>query len=292
MIRELQKGDRLTADFIRDLVREVRRNRVAAGPGLRLTGTPEGSVISLAPHCSSPRSASGMMPPQWRINLTVDSGGAPLLRVHRGIAHWGGQHWVVWPVGGHDTADTWQDLPLALADGAAALVLWHTNSAPCPLYHCPLQPAGPKIDFRLSGDDCACTLHGYPRPGHPENFIPTKGAVSLHDPDTFDNPEWTDCVPLGLVTRAGDSYTVLQLHDSTIFVRAIIRYDTLPPDDGSGEGEDGVPEDPPPPCGHPGNEPGAGGDSTDGDDTNHHGDGHIGSRPGDYPSPPSSGECE
>lgn len=60
MIRELQKGDRLTADYIRGLVREVRRNRVAAGPGLRLVTTPNGSSISLAFHRPAPRET-----PSW-----------------------------------------------------------------------------------------------------------------------------------------------------------------------------------------------------------------------------------
>ena len=55
----------------------------------------------------------------------------------------------------------------------------------------------------------------------------------------------------------------------------------------------------PPPCGHPGNEPGAGGESGGGDDTEHPGDepggednGGSTDHPGDSPSPPSSGECE
>ena len=67
-------------------------------------------------------------------------------------------------------------------------------------------------------------------------------------------------------------------------------------DPGSGD------EEPPPPCGHPGNEPGAGGESEGGDDTDHPGDdpgagsesegGDFIDHPGDSPSPPSSGECE
>ena len=70
-------------------------------------------------------------------------------------------------------------------------------------------------------------------------------------------------------------------------------------DEGEAPGSD--PENPPPPCGHPGNEPGAGGGS-DGDDTEHPGDepgaggdsggGDDTDHPGDSPSPPSSGECE
>jgi len=60
---------------------------------------------------------------------------------------------------------------------------------------------------------------------------------------------------------------------------------------------DGSPDPVPPPCGHPGNEPGAGGESGGGDDTDHPGDDQDlpdtggSDHPGDSPSPPSSGEC-
>lgn len=65
--------------------------------------------------------------------------------------------------------------------------------------------------------------------------------------------------------------------------------------------DSGLPDEDPPPCGHPGNEPGAGGGDGDGDDTEHPGDdpgaggdsgGDDPDHPGDSPSPPSSGECE
>ncbi len=49
-MKDLQKGDKITADWLRELVREVRRNRVVPGHGLRLeAATPEGKVIALAP---------------------------------------------------------------------------------------------------------------------------------------------------------------------------------------------------------------------------------------------------
>ena len=57
---------------------------------------------------------------------------------------------------------------------------------------------------------------------------------------------------------------------------------------------DGLPDPDTPPCGHPGNEPGAGGEPGDdehGDDTEHPGAGGDTEHPGDSPSPPSSGEC-
>lgn len=63
---------------------------------------------------------------------------------------------------------------------------------------------------------------------------------------------------------------------------------------------DVLPDPDTPPCGHPGNEPGAGGgsdgDDEHGDDTEHPGDepgagGGDTEHPGDSPSPPSSGDC-
>lgn len=72
MIRELQKGDRLTADYIRGLVREVRRNRVAAGHGLLLTETPNGAVISLAQHQPAPVDLRGWpFGPQYAFGLLI-----------------------------------------------------------------------------------------------------------------------------------------------------------------------------------------------------------------------------
>ena len=73
------------------------------------------------------------------------------------------------------------------------------------------------------------------------------------------------------------------------------------PPPGFPDGTDPTKDDDPPPCGHPGNEPGAGGESDGGDDTEHPGDepgagGESGGggdtdHPGDSPSPPSSGDC-
>ena len=56
-LREPAKGDRITADWARELVRAVRSLRLSAGPGIKLTRTPEGTTISAAPAPSteSPR---------------------------------------------------------------------------------------------------------------------------------------------------------------------------------------------------------------------------------------------
>lgn len=48
-MKTIQKGDAITADWLADLVRDVRRNRVTAGHGLVVTRTPDGTVISAHP---------------------------------------------------------------------------------------------------------------------------------------------------------------------------------------------------------------------------------------------------
>jgi hypothetical protein len=60
-MKDLQKGDRLTADWLRDLIREVRRNRVVAGHGLRASQTPQGQVVSL----ERPRGPAALLPAGW-----------------------------------------------------------------------------------------------------------------------------------------------------------------------------------------------------------------------------------
>lgn len=90
MIRELQKGDRLTADFLRNLVREVRRGRVAAGHGLRLTETPNGAVISLAQHPFIPRPVTGNYYPfgaQYPFGISIDGAA---VTVHAQVIYRGG----------------------------------------------------------------------------------------------------------------------------------------------------------------------------------------------------------
>ena len=47
-LREPQRGDRITADWARELVKAVRAMRLFAGPGIRLTETPDGTTVSLA----------------------------------------------------------------------------------------------------------------------------------------------------------------------------------------------------------------------------------------------------
>lgn len=47
-MKYLQKGDQISADWLRELVREVRRNRIQPGHGVRLTQSDNGSVLSLA----------------------------------------------------------------------------------------------------------------------------------------------------------------------------------------------------------------------------------------------------
>ncbi|MBQ6924481.1 MAG: hypothetical protein IJQ73_07565 [Kiritimatiellae bacterium] len=46
-LREPSKGDRITADWARELVKAVRSMRLFAGPGIRLTETPDGTTVSV-----------------------------------------------------------------------------------------------------------------------------------------------------------------------------------------------------------------------------------------------------
>ena len=88
MIRDLQKGDRLTADYIRELVREVRRCRLRAGHGLRLTETPNGAVISLAQPRPAPGDLRGWpFGPQYAFGLRA---GAAAVIVYPGAIEYGG----------------------------------------------------------------------------------------------------------------------------------------------------------------------------------------------------------
>ncbi len=46
-LREPSKGDRITADWARELVKAARSMRRFAGPGIRLTETPDGTTVSV-----------------------------------------------------------------------------------------------------------------------------------------------------------------------------------------------------------------------------------------------------
>lgn len=47
-LKEPKRGDPITADWARELVRELRAQRLSAGPGLKLTRTPSGTTVSVA----------------------------------------------------------------------------------------------------------------------------------------------------------------------------------------------------------------------------------------------------
>lgn len=57
-LRVPARGDDITADWARELVKAVRSLRLQAGPGIRLTRTPEGTTISAAPAEASPKPAA------------------------------------------------------------------------------------------------------------------------------------------------------------------------------------------------------------------------------------------
>ena len=63
---ELKKGDRLTADWLNRLVREAVARTLSVGPGLRLTRTPAGTNLSLAPQRRTP-GAAGAFDYPWKV---------------------------------------------------------------------------------------------------------------------------------------------------------------------------------------------------------------------------------
>ena len=68
-LREPQRGDRITADWARELVKAVRSMRLFAGPGIRLTETPDGTTVSLA--------GSGAGGPRPKDGRDGEDGGEP-----------------------------------------------------------------------------------------------------------------------------------------------------------------------------------------------------------------------
>lgn len=73
-LREPAKGDRITADWARELVRAVRSLRLIAGPGLRLTRTPEGTTVSAT--AAEGRSATPASPAEVDVGTVVSSNSA------------------------------------------------------------------------------------------------------------------------------------------------------------------------------------------------------------------------
>ena len=74
---ELRKGDKLTADWINQLVREAVARTLNAGPGLRKTRTPSGTTLSLAPRGRAGRPFAGDF--AWRVTVTTDGEGGAVL---------------------------------------------------------------------------------------------------------------------------------------------------------------------------------------------------------------------
>ena len=59
-LRVPARGDDITADWARELVKAVRSLRLSSGPGIKLTRTPEGTTISApsSPSAEAPRDAA------------------------------------------------------------------------------------------------------------------------------------------------------------------------------------------------------------------------------------------
>ena len=71
MLREPQKGQALTADWGISIVRALRKQRVIEGLGIRVTGGPNGVIISVIPQNTPPSrpGASGGYPRPFDISM-------------------------------------------------------------------------------------------------------------------------------------------------------------------------------------------------------------------------------
>jgi len=74
---ELRRGDRLTADWINRLVREAVSRTLYPGPGIRISKTPTGTTLSLAPRGRAGRPFAGDF--AWRVTVTTDGEGGAVL---------------------------------------------------------------------------------------------------------------------------------------------------------------------------------------------------------------------
>ena len=73
MLREPQKGQPITADWGREVVKAIRENVVIGGKGIRVAAGPSGVVISAVPdNTPAPRAAAGGHPRPF--DLTVEDG--------------------------------------------------------------------------------------------------------------------------------------------------------------------------------------------------------------------------
>jgi hypothetical protein len=74
-MRNLQRGDEITADWLNELAREVRRNRVTPGHGLVGANTPGGTVISAAPADRTAARSSPRPAEPWDVNFVRETPG-------------------------------------------------------------------------------------------------------------------------------------------------------------------------------------------------------------------------
>lgn len=196
--------------------------------------------------------------PQWGCSI-VSGEESFSLRVRSGSLAWGGGHYAVWPSGNAVGRDLFEDIELAVPVGETHFVVWSTKSAPVPVVFCPKRPGG----TTPCGECGDCGTIG--AAGDPDSFHADAGEVSIvASPARQDG--WTDFRVLATIECTDEGvYRVVQIQTAEITVNAIVR-------ELDGEEDEDEDDDDAPPCGHPGNEPGAGMGGGDGEDVEHPGD--------------------
>lgn len=76
LLEEPIAGEPITADFMADVVREIRSNRITAGPGILVNRSPCGTSVSAAEHESGSGGGSVMLVGGVPCRVTAGTGSA------------------------------------------------------------------------------------------------------------------------------------------------------------------------------------------------------------------------
>lgn len=206
-----QRGFPVTADWGRSIVDALRRMRLRAGPGVKITQTPEGTTVSCP--ASDRLAEDGIDWPQWQCDIVPLASGDPALKVAPGRVAWGGGHSATW--GGERF--------LLNFGGSARYVMWYTKAAPIAYEVCFEEPPDGPVCRDVEARE-------------PAAFIPDVGQVGL-----FETPRrqdgWTDAHVLAIVKRSEEGeYSVEQLQVAELAVHAVV-YPGEEPEEPTPEGE-------------------------------------------------------
>lgn len=200
ILKAPQQGFPVTADWGRSVVDAICRLRLRAGPGIKITQTPEGTTVSATQTPEGMAVAAAVEWPQWQCSLTTNRDGDPALYVGSGRLAWGG---------GHNA--TWQGRQIALSvpAGAKHYVVWYTKSAPIAYEVCFEEVPSEPVCVDVAAKD-------------PEGFMPDVGSVDIFA-DKTRQEGWTDAHILATIERDETGvYSIEQIQVAEIAVNAVV----------------------------------------------------------------------